>query len=56
MVLAAAFAAGSVDAIQFMGIDALAAKGVLNLGVHIAEEGYPSPKTCTLKNAAVRRE
>jgi hypothetical protein len=39
-----------------MGIDALAAQGVLNLGFHIAEEGYPSPKTCTLKNAAVRRE
>lgn len=54
--LLAATLAGSATAVKFMGIDALAAKGVFNLGLHIAENGYPSPETCTLKNAVVRQE
>lgn len=55
IILAKAFA-GSSYAVKFMEIDALAAEGMSNLGAYIAANGYPSPKTCTLKNAAVRRE
>lgn len=54
-ILTAGFA-GSASAIKFMEVDALAAEGVFKLGLHVAENGYPSPKTCTLKNVAVRRE
>tara|TARA_R110002003_G_scaffold351_24_gene19076 strand:- start:6275 stop:6487 length:213 start_codon:yes stop_codon:yes gene_type:complete len=36
--------------------DALAAKGVLNLGFFIAKEGYANPQKCNLENTAVRRE
>jgi len=34
----------------------LAAKAVANIGLDAAQHGYPSPKTCTLNNVAVRRE
>ncbi|CBX97525.1 hypothetical protein IAQ61_007066 [Plenodomus lingam] len=47
---------GSTGAVKFMEVDSLAAEGMFKLGMHIAENGYPSPKTCTLKNAAIRRE
>lgn len=36
--------------------DALTAKGLLNLKEHIAQNGFPSPDTCTWKNVAHRRE
>lgn len=36
--------------------DALAAEGVLRLGFHVAKNGYPNAKKCTLSNVAVRRE
>ncbi|OAL45941.1 Di-copper centre-containing protein [Pyrenochaeta sp. DS3sAY3a] len=36
--------------------DALAAQGVFKLGFHVAKNGYPNAKTCTLANTAVRRE
>lgn len=48
--------AGTASAIKFMENDALAAKGMINLGFQLAENGYPSPETCTLKNLAIRRE
>ncbi|KAH4102311.1 hypothetical protein HBI81_009010 [Parastagonospora nodorum] len=51
-----AMVTGSTTATRFMEVDALAAQGVFNLGLHIAQNGYPSPKTCTLENIAVRRE
>ena len=47
---------GSTTAVKFMEIDAHAAKGIFNLGLHIAQNSYPSPETCTLKNAVVRQE
>ncbi|KAF2786397.1 Di-copper centre-containing protein [Melanomma pulvis-pyrius CBS 109.77] len=40
----------------FLETDALAAQGVFNLGLQTAIKGYPSPKTCTLDNVAIRRE
>jgi tyrosinase len=40
----------------FLETDALAAQGVFNLGLSTALKGYPSPKTCTLDNVAIRRE
>jgi len=36
--------------------DALAALGVLNLGIHVATKGYPEPKKCSLVKTALRRE
>ncbi|KAI8942273.1 hypothetical protein NX059_000352 [Plenodomus lindquistii] len=48
--------AGSASATKFMEVDALAAEGMFKLGMHIAENGYPSPKTCTMENVSVRRE
>ncbi|KAL6150797.1 hypothetical protein ACJQWK_00359 [Exserohilum turcicum] len=46
---------GSFNA-KFMGNDALAAEGMLKLGIHLTKNGLPSPETCTLDTAAVRRE
>lgn len=48
--------ASSAIAVKFMEVDSLAAQGMFNLGLNIAKNGYPSPKTCTLENVAVRRE
>lgn len=36
--------------------DALAAKGLTKLGLHVAVNGYPNPEQCTLKKVAVRKE
>jgi hypothetical protein len=36
--------------------DVLAAEGLLKLGLHVAIEGVPEPKACSLKNIKVRRE
>jgi tyrosinase len=47
---------GGTSAIKFMEVDALAAQGVFNLGLHVAQNGYPSPQTCTLENVSIRRE
>jgi tyrosinase len=47
---------GTVEGIKFMEVDALAAQGMFNLGLNVAINGLPSPKTCNLKNVAVRRE
>lgn len=48
----------SVNAVKHMEIDVLAAKGMQNLRLHVeaAKNGSSSPQTCTLENAAVRRE
>ena len=46
----------SASAIKFMENDVLAAKGMASLAVHVAQNGYPAPEKCTLKNVAVRRE
>lgn len=51
-----AMVTGSATVTKFMEVDALAAQGVFNLGLHIAQNGNSSPKTCTLENIAVRRE
>ncbi len=56
-VAAVLFGAGSASpAFKFGEQEALAAKAVINIGVNAAQNGYPSPKTCTLRNVAVRRE
>lgn len=47
---------GSASAVKFMEVDQLAAQGMFKLGLHVAQNGYPSPKTCTLDNVAIRRE
>lgn len=46
---------GGVDAI-FMETDVLAAAGLAKLGLHVATNGYPNAKNCTLENVSVRRE
>jgi tyrosinase len=51
----AATTLGSVDA-TFMETDILAAAGLAKLGLHVALNGYPNPKQCTLENVSVRRE
>ncbi|KAH7088058.1 hypothetical protein FB567DRAFT_494149 [Paraphoma chrysanthemicola] len=48
--------AGSASAAKFMEVDSLAAQGMFNLGLHIAENGYPSPETCTMDSVSIRRE
>ncbi|KAF2026205.1 Di-copper centre-containing protein [Setomelanomma holmii] len=47
---------GGTSAAKFLEVDSLAAQGMVNLGLHVAQNGYPSPKTCTLNNVAIRRE
>jgi hypothetical protein len=47
---------GTAQGVKFMEVDALAAQGMFNLGLNVAINGLPSPKTCNLKNVAVRRE
>lgn len=37
-------------------VNILAAQGLQKLQVYLSKNGYPSPKTCTLDNVAVRRE
>ncbi|KAF2737663.1 Di-copper centre-containing protein [Polyplosphaeria fusca] len=51
-------AAGAIPLEQraFLETDALAAEGVLKLGLYVAKYGYPDPKKCTLSNVAVRKE
>lgn len=46
---------GAVDA-TFMETDVLAAAGLAKLGLHVAINGYPNAKQCTLENVSVRRE
>jgi tyrosinase len=46
---------GSTDA-KFMENDVLAAQGMRKLRTHLAKNGLPSPGTCTLDTASVRRE
>lgn len=46
----------STNALKFMENDALAAEGVLKLGLHLAEKGFPSPGNCTLDKFSIRRE
>ncbi|KAF2130944.1 Di-copper centre-containing protein [Dothidotthia symphoricarpi CBS 119687] len=53
-ILTAALAGGS--AATFTEHDRLAAQGMINLGLYTAQNGYPSPKTCSPKNLSVRRE
>jgi tyrosinase len=36
--------------------DKLAALGLANVGIDVAQNGYPNPGQCTLKNVRVRRE
>ncbi|KAF1846119.1 Di-copper centre-containing protein [Cucurbitaria berberidis CBS 394.84] len=48
--------AAPLDARNGFESDALAAKGAVNLGYHVAKNGYPNPQKCTLETAAVRRE
>jgi hypothetical protein len=50
----AALASGSSE--SFGQHDALAAQSLLKLVLHVATEGVPEPKTCSLKNVRVRRE
>ncbi|KAJ8118157.1 hypothetical protein OPT61_g814 [Boeremia exigua] len=55
--VAALIGVGSASlAFKFGEQEALAAKAVINIGLDVAKNGYASPKTCTLKNVAVRRE
>lgn len=55
LILAIAALASCVSA-TFGQHDALAAQGLLELSLHVATEGLPEPKTCSLKNVRVRRE
>ncbi|KAF3049044.1 hypothetical protein E8E11_008917 [Didymella keratinophila] len=55
--IATAALIGSASAtFKFGEQEALAANAVFNIGLNAAQNGYPSPNTCTLKNVAVRRE
>ena len=54
--LSAGVGAAPLEARTFLETDALAAEGVFNLGLYVAKNGYPSAKTCTLENVALRRE
>ncbi|KAF3008598.1 hypothetical protein E8E13_007715 [Curvularia kusanoi] len=40
----------------FLQSDILAAEGLVKLGLHVAQNGYPNAERCTLKNVAVRKE
>lgn len=51
--LGTAAAAPSGPALQS---DALAAQGLVNLGLYTAKNGYPNAQKCNLKNTAVRKE
>ncbi|KAF2621922.1 Di-copper centre-containing protein [Macroventuria anomochaeta] len=53
--LSIVFCVGSTNA-KLMEHDLLAAEGMLKLGIHLAENGLPSPETCTLDKVSVRRE
>jgi len=48
--------AGSVSALKVLEHDKLATLGLQNVAKDVAKNGYPSPGTCTLENAARRRE
>lgn len=48
--------AGSTTSAKFMENDRLAAEGMTKLEIHLAKNGIPSPGTCTLDKASVRRE
>jgi tyrosinase len=54
--VAAAALVGSVSAIKVTEHDKLANLGLENVAKDVAKYGYPRPRTCTLKNAAVRKE
>jgi tyrosinase len=47
---------GSVSALKVLEHDKLATQGLQNVAKDVAKNGYPSPGTCTLENAARRRE
>ncbi|KAF2130893.1 Di-copper centre-containing protein [Dothidotthia symphoricarpi CBS 119687] len=55
VIAAVATLVGSIDA-TLLESDLLSAQAVLNLGVHVAQNGYPNPQKCTLRNVAIRRE
>lgn len=46
----------SVGAAKVTEHDKLAKLGLGNVKEYVAKNGYPSPGTCTLETAAVRRE
>lgn len=52
----AALINGASAIFKFGEQEALAAAAVFNIGLNAAQNGYPSPDTCTLKNVRVRRE
>ncbi|KAF2000175.1 Di-copper centre-containing protein [Amniculicola lignicola CBS 123094] len=54
VVVIAAIISGVVTTV--LESDALAARGLSNLKLHVARSGYPSPETCTWKNVVRRRE
>jgi hypothetical protein len=54
--VAAAALIGSVSAIKLTEHDKLANLGLQNVAKDVAKYGYPRPRTCTLKNAAVQKE
>lgn len=46
---------GSISA-TIIGNDVLAAQALAKLSINVAQNGYPNPGKCTLKNVAVRQE
>lgn len=46
----------SVSSLKVLEHDKLAKRGLENVAKDVAKNGYPSPGTCTLENAAKRRE
>ena len=54
--LVASAVAAPLEQRTILETDALAALGVLNLGLHVAAKGYPDPKKCSLVKTALRRE
>jgi hypothetical protein len=47
---------GGVGALKTTEHDKLAAQGLANVASDVEKHGYPEPGTCTLENAAVRKE
>ena len=48
--------ASSINALKLQENDALAAEGMVKLGIHLGKNGLPAPGTCTLDKVSVRRE
>jgi tyrosinase len=47
---------GAVGAVKITKHDKLAALGLVNVGKDVANNGYPSPGTCTLETVKIRKE